>query len=111
MDLHRIRFIPHLPQPIHCLSFFDNDVTKLAVSRSDGSLEVWNSINDNFVKELWIPGRASTSIEALQWCGKRLYTGSLLGTLYLHVLKQTVISLSVFDELQFRVMKSYGLGY
>ena len=78
MELHRVRFIGLTRQAIQCLSFKD-DGAKLALSRDDGSLEVWASHSHGWVKELWIPGRTNTSIQALQWCGERLFTGCLSG--------------------------------
>ena len=78
MDVHRIRFVSQASVPIQCLSFVAGS-SKLALSRSDGNIEVWASRTDTFMKELWIPGRANISIESLKWCGNRLFTGSLSG--------------------------------
>ena len=74
-----MRFIDHYSNAIHCLNFND-DCSKLALSRDDGSIEVWSAEYRVYIKELWIPGRANTSIEALQWCGDKLFTGCLSGT-------------------------------
>lgn len=78
VDVHRIRFIEHVPLAIQCLSFLD-DGSKLALSRGDGSIEVWRSRSGTFFKEVWIPGKTNTTIEALQWCEARLFSGSLSG--------------------------------
>ena len=73
-----MRFIGRVPQAIQCLSFYD-DGSRLALSRDDGSLEVWAARGGVWAKEVWIPGRANTSIQTLQWCGERLFTGCLSG--------------------------------
>lgn len=85
MDIHRVRFVEYDPQPIHCLSFSDDDVasgcTKLALSRGDGSIEIWTSSDgESIYKKVWVPGRADFSIEALAWCGDRLFSAGLTGT-------------------------------
>lgn len=78
MELHRVRFISHAACAIQYLSFAE-DGSKLALSRDDGSLEIWVARNGTCCRDLWIPGRTNTSIEALQWCGKQLFTGCLSG--------------------------------
>ena len=83
MDIHRVRFVEYDPQPIHCLSFHEetSSCIKLALSRGDGSIEIWASYDgeSDFFKELWVPGRADFSIEALVWCGGRLFSAGLTG--------------------------------
>ena len=82
MDIHRVRFVEYDPQPIHCLSFHEGESgsIKLALSRSDGSIEVWiSSDGESFYKQIWIPGRTDFSIEALVWCGERLFSAGLTG--------------------------------
>ena len=83
MDIHRVRFVEYDPQPIHCLRFRNDDESscnKLALSRGDGSVEIWaSSDGESFFKERWIPGRADFSIEALVWCEGRLFSAGLTG--------------------------------
>ncbi len=86
MDVHRIRFINQVPQSIQCLSFC-KDGKKLALSRGDGSIEIWDSMDGEFFKKMWIPGRVNASIEALQWCGEKLFSGSLTGKAKLGCIK------------------------
>lgn len=82
MDIHRVRFVEYDPQPIHCLRFHEEGSgrLKLALSRGDGSIEIWASYDgESFFKELWLPGRADFSIEALVWCEGRLFSAGLTG--------------------------------
>lgn len=80
--LHAVRFVSFNFQAIQCLSF-SSDGCRLALSRNDGSIEVWSVQHEVFVKKIWIPGRTDTSIEAIQWCDGRLFTGCLSGMLIL----------------------------
>lgn len=80
-----MRFVEHTPYPIHCLAFSEGDSSsqRLALSRGDGSIEIWASNGEgHFYKELWVPGRSDVSIEALVWCGKRLFYAGLTGMYY-----------------------------
>ena len=81
MDIHRVRFIEYDPKPIHCLAFSDvGAVPKLALSRSDGGVEIWASNEGvRYYKEGFVPGRTDTSIEAMVWCNGRLFTAGLTG--------------------------------
>lgn len=82
MDIHRVRFVEYNPQPIHCLRFYEESSSciKLAVSRGDGSIEIWlSSDGESFFKDVWVPGRADFSIEALVWCEGRLFSAGLTG--------------------------------
>ena len=85
MDVHRLRFIECDPQPINCLAFSGTaDCQKLAVSRGDASIEIWATIDgENYYKENFLPGRTDTSVEAMVWCGKRLFSAGLTGILIL----------------------------
>ncbi|XP_033755544.1 U3 small nucleolar RNA-associated protein 4 homolog [Pecten maximus] len=75
--VHHIRFFEYQPKAIHCIAY--NNVTeKLAVSRSDGTLELWSS-RDHWFQEKMIPGVEGKSIEALCWQGERLFTAGLDG--------------------------------
>lgn len=75
--VHRVRFVDYVPQAIHCLAVEDtNEPSKLALSRSDGSVEIWN-IKDDWFQETVIPGGNGLSVEALGWCKGRLFTAGL----------------------------------
>jgi len=47
--------------------------------RSDCSVEVWNLDHTPHI-ERTIPGRVNSSVEALTWCGERLFSSGLQGT-------------------------------
>ena len=81
MEVHRLRFIECDPQPIHCLAFSGaTDRPKLAVSRGDASIEIWaTNDGEQYYQETLVPGRTDTSVEALVWCGKRLFSTGLTG--------------------------------
>ena len=81
MEVHRLRFIECDPQPIHCLAFSSaTDRPKLAVSRGDASIEIWaTNDGEQYYQETLVPGRTDTSVEALVWCGKRLFSTGLTG--------------------------------
>ena len=76
MNVHRLRFVPHDVQAINCLAFAENG--KLALSRADGSLELWNPA-ENWLQEVVIHSDKNSSIEGLVWYGDRLFTAGLNG--------------------------------
>ena len=84
MDIQtqRLRFIEYQPQPVNCLAFCDlGNGNRLAVSRADASLEIWATTDGlHYYKDLFIPGRSDTSIEALVWSKNRLFSAGLTGT-------------------------------
>lgn len=67
----------YVPHAIHCVALEDgNDPSRIALSRADGSIEIWN-IKDDWYQEIIIPGCNGTSVESLDWCKGRLFTGGL----------------------------------
>ena len=76
MNVHRLRFVPHNVQAINCLAFAENG--KLALSRADGSLELWNPA-ENWLQEVVIHSDKDSSIEGLVFYGDRLFTAGLNG--------------------------------
>ena len=50
----------------------------LFLYRSDCSVEIWN-LNHTPHIERTIPGRVNSSVEALTWCGERLFSSGLQG--------------------------------
>ena len=100
MDFHRVRFIEHQPKAIHCLAFSqDTDHPRLAVSRSDCSIEIWASGDGlGYHQELWVPGREDSSIEALVWCQERLFSAGLTGRLEVVAIKNYVTMLSLSGD-------------
>ncbi|KAJ7381451.1 U3 small nucleolar RNA-associated protein 4 [Desmophyllum pertusum] len=75
--VHRVRFVEYVPQAIHCMAFEDSsEPSRLALSRADSSIEIWN-FSENWYQETVIPGCDGTSVESLDWCRGRLFTGGL----------------------------------
>lgn len=78
--VHHIRFFDYQPEAIHCLAY-EEEFQRLAVSRSDGSIEIWNQ-QENFLLEKLLPPNENRSVEAVVWCGKRLFSAGLHGDLH-----------------------------
>ncbi|XP_064599137.1 U3 small nucleolar RNA-associated protein 4 homolog isoform X2 [Liolophura sinensis] len=75
--VHRVRFFEYQPKAIHCIAY-QKDTNRVAVSRSDGTLEIW-SIEDKWFQEKVIVGHEEQSVEAVVWSGQRLFTAGLSG--------------------------------
>lgn len=75
--VHRVRFFEYIPHAIQCM-VYNEDTQKLALSRSDGSLEIWSEKDDWYQEEV-IPGREGQSVEDLVWQGSRLFSAGLDG--------------------------------
>ncbi|KAK6185977.1 hypothetical protein SNE40_008101 [Patella caerulea] len=80
--VHHVRFFEYQPKPIHCLAY-EKKNKQLAVSRSDGSIEIWLPESD-WLQEKVISGRSEQSVEAIVWQGKRLFTAGLGGDVTEH---------------------------
>ncbi|XP_077982940.1 U3 small nucleolar RNA-associated protein 4 homolog [Glandiceps talaboti] len=91
--VHLVRFFNFTPKAIHCLAHEESS-NRLAVSRSDGSIEIW-SINDNWYHEKTIPGCASRSVEALLWVNSRLFSAGLHGDITEYDLKKIAPKVSI----------------
>ncbi|XP_068081121.1 U3 small nucleolar RNA-associated protein 4 homolog [Anabrus simplex] len=74
---HNVRFYDLEPRAIHCMAF-EPQHRKLALSRSDHSVEVWD-ISSTPHMECWIPNLKDVSVEALGWCNTRLFSTGLQG--------------------------------
>ena len=82
MDVHRLKFLDLKPRSITCLAFNNSrERPKLAVSRSDASIEIWRYSGDDrdFCHQFTIPGRDDLSIDVLLWCKDRLFSAGLSG--------------------------------
>uniref|UniRef100_A0AAY4DRV7 Cirhin n=1 Tax=Denticeps clupeoides TaxID=299321 RepID=A0AAY4DRV7_9TELE len=75
--VHRVRFFHYMPSGI-CAMAFNRRTERLAVARTDGSVELY-SRTDHFFQEKVVPGRQQRSIQALCWVGKRLFGAGLSG--------------------------------
>ncbi|XP_055625401.1 U3 small nucleolar RNA-associated protein 4 homolog [Toxorhynchites rutilus septentrionalis] len=78
-NLHHIQFYNLLPRGISC-SAVNSENSKLALSRDDGTIEIWNLSAAPFLEKS-IPGGENVSIEGLAWVGDRLFSVGLAGAL------------------------------
>ncbi|XP_057664279.1 U3 small nucleolar RNA-associated protein 4 homolog [Diorhabda carinulata] len=78
--VHNVRFYNPEPQPIRCMKIHYN-TKKLALSRSDASVEIWNLQNTWFLEKSIVPSTENFSIEDLAWCDNRLLSVGLHGLL------------------------------
>ncbi|PSN57688.1 hypothetical protein C0J52_00311 [Blattella germanica] len=76
--VHNVRFYNLEPRAIHCLAY-ERGLRKLALSRSDGSIEIWDLSHTPHL-ERTIPARVNYSVECLTWCKKRLFSAGLQGS-------------------------------
>jgi len=77
--IHRVRFIDYTPKSINS-SAFNSKSQKVAFSRDDGSIEIRNPLT-NMTIDYVIPGKDGRSVEHIEWCGDRLFSGGLSGDL------------------------------
>uniref|UniRef100_A0A4W4G0Y3 Anaphase-promoting complex subunit 4 WD40 domain-containing protein n=1 Tax=Electrophorus electricus TaxID=8005 RepID=A0A4W4G0Y3_ELEEL len=77
--VHRVRFFHYMPSAVRALAF-QPQRQKIAVARTDGSLEILNRA-DHLFQEKVIPGREQRGTEALAWAGQRLFSAGLNGEL------------------------------
>uniref|UniRef100_A0A5F9CSD2 UTP4 small subunit processome component n=1 Tax=Oryctolagus cuniculus TaxID=9986 RepID=A0A5F9CSD2_RABIT len=76
--VHRVRFFNYIPSGIRCVAY-NNQSNRLAVSRTDGTVEIYN-LSANYFQEKFFPGHESRSTEALCWAeGQRLFSAGLNG--------------------------------
>ncbi|EFX86991.1 hypothetical protein DAPPUDRAFT_97204 [Daphnia pulex] len=73
--IHSTRFYDVEPKAIHSMAYESN---RLALSRSDNSIEIWNLEHSPHIEKL-IPGSPEGSIEALVWSKGRLFSTGLHG--------------------------------
>ncbi|XP_071451575.1 U3 small nucleolar RNA-associated protein 4 homolog [Hetaerina americana] len=75
--IHNVRFYDLDPRAINSMAY-EKKRRKLALSRADNSVEVWDVLNTPHI-ELTIPGHPETSVESLVWCDGRLFGAGLQG--------------------------------
>nr|XP_053634007.1 U3 small nucleolar RNA-associated protein 4 homolog [Cherax quadricarinatus] len=75
--LHNVRFYDFEPQAIQCMAY-EESTSRLALSRADASVEIWNCERRPFV-QLVLPGGDDSSVEALVWCNGRLFSAGFHG--------------------------------
>ncbi|XP_053402678.1 U3 small nucleolar RNA-associated protein 4 homolog [Mercenaria mercenaria] len=87
--VHHVRFFEWTPKSIQCMSYSSPN-QKLALSRCDGSIELW-SVRDGWYQEEVIPGVEDQSIEDLVWQGTRLFSAGLDG----HIREVDLVRLNI----------------
>lgn len=80
--IHNVRFYDFEPKAIQCMAFED-ETSRLALSRADGSIEIWNCKHRPFM-QLVLPADSEASIEGLSWCDGRLFSVGLHGFVLEH---------------------------
>ncbi|XP_015116456.1 U3 small nucleolar RNA-associated protein 4 homolog [Diachasma alloeum] len=76
--IHHVKFYNLAPRSITCLSY-EKITKKLALSRNDNSIEIWNVSHTPFLEQI-IPGKPRDSIESLLWIAPhRLLSTGLRG--------------------------------
>ncbi|XP_067936247.1 U3 small nucleolar RNA-associated protein 4 homolog [Watersipora subatra] len=80
--MHRVKFFEYEPQSINCIAC-DNANNRLALSRSDGSIEIWTVglSSADLCQQYVIRNESGTSIEALLWHNSILFRAGLDGDL------------------------------
>ncbi|XP_037819105.1 U3 small nucleolar RNA-associated protein 4 homolog [Lucilia sericata] len=78
-QIHNVRFYNLSPRSIQTMAF--NKIwKKLALSRNDGSIEIWDMANAPCL-ERTITKTPGNSVEGLAWCADRLFSAGLSGEL------------------------------
>jgi U3 small nucleolar RNA-associated protein 4 len=67
--VHRARFFDFQPKAIQSMSYDDN-LKKLAISRSDNTIEIWSSANE-FLESIIVP-TSDRQVEVVLWCRSHL---------------------------------------
>ncbi|XP_055687780.1 U3 small nucleolar RNA-associated protein 4 homolog [Lutzomyia longipalpis] len=75
--LHTVRFYTPQPRGISCMAY-NAEKEKLALSRVDASVELWNVSGTPFMERV-IFGAPNASVEALVWLGDNLFSAGLSG--------------------------------
>uniref|UniRef100_A0A4X2LRD9 UTP4 small subunit processome component n=1 Tax=Vombatus ursinus TaxID=29139 RepID=A0A4X2LRD9_VOMUR len=92
--VHRVRFFNYVPVGIRCVAH-NHQSNKLAVSRVDGSIEIYNLAANSF-QEKFFPGHEGRSTEAVCWAkGQRLFGAGLGGDIIEYDLEQLSVKYSV----------------
>ncbi|NWH70841.1 UTP4 protein, partial [Piaya cayana] len=80
-EVHRVRFFALVPAGVRCLACSPR-ADRLALGRTDGTVEVYN-FAANYFQEKVIPGHEARSVEALCWAaGERLFGAGLSGEIF-----------------------------
>ncbi|XP_015832958.1 U3 small nucleolar RNA-associated protein 4 homolog isoform X2 [Tribolium castaneum] len=78
--IHNVRFYKPKPNAVYCMALQPQG-NKLAVSRADASVEIWNLTHCAFIERTIASSTENFSIEGLAWCDDRLFSVGLHGLL------------------------------
>ncbi|XP_012274554.1 U3 small nucleolar RNA-associated protein 4 homolog isoform X1 [Orussus abietinus] len=84
--IHNVRFYNLEPRAATCLTY-ERRHKKLALSRNDNSIEIWNVANAPFLENT-IPGHPEGCVETVLWVGSRLFSTGLSGMIMEYDLTQ-----------------------
>ncbi|XP_064106148.1 U3 small nucleolar RNA-associated protein 4 homolog [Macrobrachium nipponense] len=76
--IHNVRFYDFEPKAIQCMAYED-ETDRLALSRADGSIEIWNCKHKPFMQLVLPASDEEASVEGLAWCNDRLFSVGLHG--------------------------------
>ncbi|XP_068232510.1 U3 small nucleolar RNA-associated protein 4 homolog isoform X2 [Palaemon carinicauda] len=76
--IHNVRFYDFEPKSIQCMAYEDY-TDRLALSRADGSIEIWNCKHNPFMQLVLPAVDEDASVEGLAWCNDRLFSVGLHG--------------------------------
>ncbi|RNA01589.1 Cirhin [Brachionus plicatilis] len=79
--VHRARFFDYQPKAIQSMNY-DETVKKLAISRSDSTIEIWCTKNE-FLESIIYP-TADRQVESVLWCRSQLLSSGLDGFIVLY---------------------------
>ncbi|CAH1964658.1 unnamed protein product [Acanthoscelides obtectus] len=88
--IHNVRFFNPHPNTIRTMALH-NTFKKLAVCRSDASIEIWNLTSAPFLECTISTTTSNSSIEAISWCSDQLFSVGLHGFLVHYNLKKLAI--------------------
>jgi U3 small nucleolar RNA-associated protein 4 len=78
--MHNVRFYKPAPNAVYCMALQPQE-SKLAISRSDARIEIWNLTHCPFIERTIASSAENFSIEGLIWCDTRLFSVGLHGLL------------------------------
>nr|CAH7757375.1 unnamed protein product [Callosobruchus chinensis] len=88
--IHNVRFFNPYPNTIRTMALHSTK-KKLAVCRSDASIEIWNLSSAPFLEHTICATTSNSSIEAISWCGDNLFSIGLHGFLVHYNLRKLAI--------------------
>jgi U3 small nucleolar RNA-associated protein 4 len=80
-EVHRARFFEFQPKAIQSMSY-DDIFKKLAISRSDSTIEIWCAKNE-YLESIIVPA-PDRQVEVVLWCRSQLLSAGLDGFIVLY---------------------------